>query len=263
MRFDDSIRERWTTTGEDTATCEIPEGWGQGRSVFGGLTGALAVSLAARTVPSDRQIRSANIHFLKQTSAGPVEGRVTTLRAGRSVSFIQVDLYQHDERILQSTQVWAVGRAGCTEIKAPPAAEQPPVETTKPLPNHPLLPEFLKHIDLRWTEGTPPFMGGDKAELRGYCKLASPGAGPEAVLALVDAWPCPSLSTLRKFAPASSVSWTVQFTGNSVVEGGWHPFESRTVQAAEGYHHMQGCLYDPSGRLIATSTQVAAVFDKG
>ena len=61
MKIDASLAERWSPQGENWAI-DAPEGWNQGRSLFGGLSGALAVSLARRVIEPERELRSVSFH---------------------------------------------------------------------------------------------------------------------------------------------------------------------------------------------------------
>jgi len=87
-----------------------------------------------------------------------------------------------------------------------------------------------------------------------------------ALLALIDAWPAPVLPTLRAFAPASTVRWTVQLLDAAAAAGdvdgcAWHHVRADTVAAADGFATVVGTLSAADGRPLAWSEQLVAVFD--
>ena len=107
-----------------------------------------------------------------------------------------------------------------------------------------------------------PFMGGDSSSLRGWCAHRTPHAGdPEAILALLDAWPAPVLQMGAAPFPASTVRWTCHFVEHALALGSAPVgYAADTVAAGEGYASFTARLgYD--GRLVAFAEQLVAVFD--
>src|SRR5688572_24370532 len=75
--------------GEDLVG-EAPDGWTQGRTLFGGLTAGMCAEAAARQLGEMPPLRSAQFAFLGP-AAGRLRFRVTRLRQGRSSTFVEVD----------------------------------------------------------------------------------------------------------------------------------------------------------------------------
>jgi len=254
----ETLAEQWKPDG-DEATWVLPETWGQGRAAFGGLTTAACLGLA-RSV-SDRTVRTVHTQFLNPLTPGPVRGRVETLREGRSTHVVEVRLYQND-RLAQTCSVSFVSaRADSTPVAGPPAPEMASASDAMQLPYIPgVTPEFTQHVEFRFAEPNFPYQGGKVARFAGYVRFTDDDelASHERTLALLDAWPCPTLAMLSKPAPASSVNWTAHLLAEPA--GGLHQFVYETRAAADGYSTAVGTLWDAQGRCVAWTEQTVAVF---
>ncbi len=259
--FDDSLQQGWQTR-DGVWVFDMPSGWMQGRSVFGGLTAAVGVALGRRQMGSSWALRTMNIHLVRPTVAGPTEGRVRVVREGKSVAFMQVNLLQDEQEVALLTLTFASARVEAMQVEASPRWQGPGPEALVELPYIPgLMPEFLQHMSLRWASGGPPFCGADAARYTGYCRFNTPVAGVAAVIGLLDAWPCPSLSLLSSPAPASTVSWTAHILRVPDDFDDWFAFSYETVVAEDGFHTVVGRLHGPDGRLVGWTEQLAVVFD--
>ena len=106
----------------------------------------------------------------------------------------------------------------------------------------------------------------------GWCRLRDGrgAASEERLLALVDAWPAAVLSRIDFPAPASSLTWAIEFVHPPAPAApaepagggtdGWWFYRSGTETAAGGYAHESAALWDPAGRLVALSRQVVVLF---
>lgn len=83
------------------------------------------------------------------------------------------------------------------------------------------------------------------------------------LIALIDAWPPTILQMLRWPAPASTMSWNLEFIHphGPVAGDDWFAYQADTRQAADGYCHSEANIWDTRGELIAISRQIIAVFD--
>ena len=68
--------------------------------------------------------------------------------------------------------------------------------------------------------------------------------------------------------PASTVTWMVDIVGrlpevaDTDAPGGYWWFEGDATAAADGYADVHGRIFDPSGRLVATSRQLVVEFSR-
>ncbi len=257
--LDPSLRERWRPDGARWRST-IPEGWLQGRSVFGGVSAALVVALGA-TLAEDRRLRTMSIHLVRPVLSGEVVGEVALIRAGRNVSFIEVRLLQGEAECARATLVYVVPNPEALHIPAPHAFPSTPPETLPAMPrNSVLIPEFVQHVEMRWLSGHPPFSGAEDGDFTGFCRFLGPAGGPEGLVALLDVWPAPPLSMLTRPAPASTVNWTAHLLEVPESLDDWCYYTYKTVAGEGGYHTCAGLLYDAKGVFLAYSEQLVALY---
>mgnify|MGYP001118931741 CR=1 FL=1 len=257
--LDSSLRERWRPDGT-RFLANFPEGWSQGRSVFGGVTAAMAVALGSK-LAEGRELRTVSIHLVRPTLAGEVQGEVALIRAGRNVSFIEVRLLQKEVECARATLVFVVPNPEALHIPAPLRVPTTSPDTLPAMPrNSALIPEFVQHVEMRWLSGYPPFSGAEDGDFTGYCRFVGPAGGPEGLVALLDVWPAPPLSMLTRPAPASTVSWTAHLIGVPESLDDWSYYSYKTVAGEGGYHTCAGRLYDAQGSLLAYSEQLVALY---
>ncbi len=261
MILDATLRDAWTQH-QDHASITIPEGWMQGRSIFGGLTAAAMAALARNAEPeADRSLRSASIQLLAPVLPGVTRGETTVLRRGRNITFVEVGILQSDVLLARSTMVFAKPLASAIKVAAPPKPETGDPDTFSAMPYiQGVTPEFTQKVDMRWAQGRPPFMGGTEAAFTGLFRYRVPLGDAEGVLALLDTYPAPSLSLLERPSPASTVSWTAHILAIPSTFEDWFTLRYETIAGSNGLHTVTGRLYDDAGTMVAWTEQLVAVF---
>lgn len=260
MPLNPSMRDRWVPS-EAGVTMDLPEGWGQGRSVFGGLTTAAGAALGHGVVEPGRTLRSVSSTMMRPVGPGRLAGSRRVLRTGRSATFVEVRLSQNGQECVVLQLVFVAPRPEAMRVDAPLREGLPDPEDHAVMPHAPgLMPEFVQHVEFRFVDGSPPFCGGAEARFGGYGRFRVPTAGAEGMLALLDLWPSPSLSMLSAPAPSSTVTWTAHLleTPDDLDAPTW--FEYETVAGAAGFHTLVGRLYTRAGRLIGWTEQLNVVF---
>lgn len=249
----------------DRASAEIPAGWGQGRTAFGGLVAAVALRALRQRVPEGRRLRGLQVAFVAPVQPGGVEIRLRELRHGGSASQLRAEVAQDGETACAVLASFGADRESRLAIPGPPRPETPPPESLPALPRAAgVVPEFTRHFEHRFATPTLPYTGTGDGTLRGWCRLrgAPEPAGPEHLAALVDCWPAPIVAVLTEPAPVSSLVWALELVDPDpeAPADGWWLFDGATDAAAHGYAHWRAALWDPSGRLAALSRQTAAVY---
>lgn len=266
MHFDDLIEKakQCSETGEHMA---IPASWGQGRTVFGGLSSALLYTVMRSHASDERVLRSLNTNFVGPLLVDvPFIFEVEILREGKSVS-------QLSARIIQNGQV-AVFQQGCF------GADRDSNINVKNNDNHimPLpdelprfsdvaqgAPNYTSHIDLALARGHLPFSSSKDSHTWGWMRFKqAPKQITDAhLICLVDAWPPGVLQMMSTPSPASSMMWNLEFIHphQPVSPEDWFAYQSHTRQAAEGYAHAQANIWNNKGQLVAVSRQSIAIFD--
>ncbi len=261
MKIDASFRDLWTQTG-DVWAFDLPQGWMQGRSVFGGLSAAAMAALGRRLVPDpERRLRSASIQLMAPAVSGGIEATASILREGRNISFVEVRLFQADVLVARTTLVFSRALESTLDVRPPPPPSVPGPEGLPALPfTLGLMPEFTQHVDMRWAEGSPPFMGSSEAAFTGLFRYRVPLGDVEGLLALLDTWPAPTLSLAKAPCPASTVTWTAHLLEIPSTFEDWFTMRYETTVGAHGLHTVQGRLYDRAGTMVGWSEQLVAVF---
>jgi len=95
-----------TINSNDDWSVEITDNWMQGRTTYGGLSAALCLRTVEKSYPDLPPLRSAQVNFI-----GPVGGPVTiksqVMRQGRSVAYIEAEMF--GEKGLATQAVFCFG----------------------------------------------------------------------------------------------------------------------------------------------------------
>ncbi len=263
MEFNANLRKAWSQDDDGTWHMTMPDGWNQGRSVFGGLTTAAAAGLGLRVINPERRLRTFQAQLLRPATPGPIQGTATITREGRNVTFLRASLTQNDKAVINLDMVFVKERDSTVHVEPEPVWEGPDPETLPEMPYiEGITPQMTQHIAFRWVTQNYPFMGQPQKRLAGYFKLRVPTGDEEGIIGLLDAWPTPTLSMVRKPTPSSTVTWTAHLRQiPKDLSNGWCAFEYETVFAQNGFHTIIGRLHAPDGTLIASTEQLVGVFD--
>jgi len=250
-----------------SASCavQITKEWSQGRAGYGGLIAALVYQAMEKRILDGRPVRNLQISFIGPVSfEEPLEIETDILREGKSVSQIFGRGVQNGQ-----TQITIVGSFGHSRDS------QLLIEHDKKIfPENPeellvmpyvegKFPAFTKFFDLRYVTAFP-FAGSSDTSLRGFVKFKSPQdkMGIAQLIGLVDAWPPTPLPMLDKPAPASSLSWTIEFMQPQPALGvdDYCQYESETTHASNGYGNTRAMIRNMNGELLAISSQTVTIF---
>lgn len=249
---------------DESWTFEVTEDWLQGRAAFGGLLAAFAICAMRAEVEAELPLRSLQISFLGPAPPGEVTVRSAVLRRGGSVSFVDAQLSTDDGPVATVLGIFGAPRSSALQLDGPVADSTPAAPELQEIPLIPgLTPQFLEHLRLGWVGGGLPYTGSSEPSTELLLKLREHRVSGEIELAVLsDAPPTPGISMLSKPAPASSITWTLEYLG--VVEpattDGWWRFQSAAEWAADGYLTQTATLFAPDGRAVTRSHQLVAVY---
>ena len=247
----------------------IDRSWGQGRSVFGGLSAALVLShIEAQTGLTDKDLRAINIHF-----CGPIVSEeecqlsYQVLSQGKSIYQIQGQLVQNGQVKTQLMACFGSQRLSNAVIKQPRDCELPTIDKGFKFPYMKgITPELVQKIDMRLTSKDMPFSDSKDSQVNGWMRFeVQPETFSDAgILALIDAWPPAILTTLKQPAPASTITWNIEFIQprQALKKDDYLYYDCQVIQAELGYAHTEGRVYHPNGELLALSRQLVGVYDK-
>ncbi len=262
MEAFDQVLQRITPAAEQTL--ELPEGWGQGRALFGGLTAAIAWQHGQAGAAADQQLRAMTVSFVAPVLAGPANLQRRVLRQGKNVTQIAVDIVQAGEVVLAALLTYGSARSSQVNVTDTPEPQSAAPDAGTPFPATKFLPEFARAFDYRVTVGGLPFSGNKSREFGGFMRfreLEKP-ITIGTFLGLVDAWPPAVLPHLTELAPASSLTWTIEFPTQlpqQLTSEWWH-YVATIDYAADGYGHTHAHIWDSQGQLVAISRQTVTVF---
>ncbi|MFN3713091.1 MAG: acyl-CoA thioesterase [Alcanivoracaceae bacterium] len=244
---------------------QVPSGWTQGRALFGGLLAALMYRALEQQIGDDIPVRSITVSFVAPASEGDLTCSAEVLRRGKSVVQGQCRAVQNGQVVAVLLASYGVARSSGVQVNSCPApAFKGPDESVKLPWIEGVTPAFTRHYDFRWAFGGLPFSGVAKADIGGWLREQSARDRVDIadLLGVVDSWPPAVLPVLRQPAPASSMTWTVEFMPGATAGSGkqWWQYLAETEFAAEGYVHTRARLWDQSGSLIAISRQTVTVF---
>jgi acyl-CoA thioesterase len=114
---------------EDGFVVAVAENWRQGRTLYGGISAALCVECAMRSVSDLPPLRSAQFSFI-----APVVGEVrivpSVLRRGKTAVFMAADLFVEDHLAVRGTLCFGASRASISGM--PQASRCLPADNVSP-----------------------------------------------------------------------------------------------------------------------------------
>ena len=123
----------------------------------------------------------------------------------------------------------------------------------------------MQHFDLRWSEGPPPYSGGEGFVTSIHLRLAGDEAASlsaelQTVL-LADLPPTPVIGQLTQPSAHSSVTWALELRPvDAGLPQGWWRTDNESLMVDGGYVNHRALLWAPGGQLAAYGSQVVAVF---
>lgn len=244
----------------------VPDAWGQGRTVLGGLSAAMAFRVMRDKVAADRPLRSLNVSFVGPLATEQDFGfQVEVLRSGKYVTQAAARVIQNGDVCLALLASFGDRRDTVTSAEA---SETVPFDMpAKPtlFPYIPAVtPQFFQQIEMTLLDGGFPFSGSKTSHHGGFMRFKDqPNEWSEAhLIALIDTWPPTLLQQLKTPAPASTLTWNLEFLHphRPLNSDAWFAYRAVTRQAGEGYGHTDANVWDAHGELIAVSRQTITVF---
>lgn len=249
------------------ATLSVPDSWSQGRTVFGGLTAAILNRAMTSELSPDKRMRVQTTQFIGPLLVdAPFSVQVEHLRDGKNVTQLQANIVQDGDIVAQGLAAFGGDRESKVRVQAEARTDLSVPKKPNWIPQIPkVTPKFFRHIEIHIEQGGMPFTGKKTSHYRGAMRFKS---APEVLddahlLALIDAWPPAVLQLLRWPAPASTLSWNVEYLHPHPTLKGtdWLYYDCTTRQAADGYAHTEATVQAPDGTLLALARQTITVFD--
>lgn len=239
----------------------IPSDWMQGRSVFGGLQGGVALQ-AMRTLVPDMPLRTLQATFMSPMQGDTLTARASVLRAGKNTMHVEARLVEGEQTLGVVIAVFGVGRPSVVNrTMTQPVVDAQSVRPFRYVPG--VTPPFTQFFSASWLRGGFPFTGSDQPESIVQLGMHDDGVSTELhVLALADFIPPVGLSMLSEPAAGSTLTWMLEFLTPEISGlplSGWR-VDAEMQAAAEGYTSQTVTLWGPAAQPIALSRQSMVIF---
>jgi len=267
MQIDDYIALAKTHIEQPNVLFHVDTKWAQGRTLYGGLSACMLYAAAREYVEPARLLRSMSTNFVGPLlSANDFSIQVEIIRAGKNVSQLQARALQDGKICVVSQFCFGEDRASKIKVVNNDAHNMQPPKKAKFIPQIPkVTPKFLRHFDLAIEHGGIPFTGKKDSHYYGWMRYKTPPKemSDAHIIGIIDTWPPTLLQMMKWPAPASTVSWNLEFIHphRPILASDWFAYKADTRQAAGGYGHTEATIWDSHGEVIALSRQTVAVFD--
>lgn len=242
-----------------------PASWCQGRTAFGGLSSAFALQAMSLNVEPSRKLRSVNVNFIAPLLPDQdFSLTCTKLRESKNSSQFLVTLTQNEQTCLLVQGLYAKDKASEITVPCTHTMALKPVDPARILPyQEGVMPAFFQHVNLNIQQGNMPFTQATSSHLAGWMKLKQQQQPYQDthILTLMDAWPPTQLQLYPCPAPASTMTWYVEFINHPTLAcDQWLGYDVKTVQAQNGYGFEEGEIWSQDGTLLALTRQTVALF---
>jgi len=245
----------------DAWVAKPTEDWLQGRTLYGGLSAALALRACELAVPGLPPLRAGQIAYI-----GPAAGEVrmvpTVIRQGKSVTFMGCDLVSGGALALRALFAFGGSRESAFSAVAPPPPEFRPPDMCEPIWPKGMGPAFASHLNQRLAGRLRPFSAADRGELLVWVKHAEPVTpGQVALVAMGDALPPASFTRFTQPAMISTMTWSFDLFDPGDADGsGWLLLHSKDDGVGDGYAGQDMGMWDEAGRPLMRGRQSVAIF---
>jgi len=251
------------TAGDGLWTATIAPGWDIGSNANGGYLLAIAArALVGATNRPDPVTITA--HYLSPGKPGPVEITTSIVKEGRRFATATATLSANGRAVLIALGTLGdLGEAtNGPELVDVAPPDLPPPDACIALEDTTFAPPFVSQVEIRLHPDDASYATGDRSGrplIRGWFRLrhAEP-LDTVALLCAVDAFPPTAFNT-----GVLTAGWTPTVELTAHVRGrpepGWLRCRFATHFLTRGFLEEEGEVWDPTGRLVAQSRQLALV----
>ena len=249
------------TREKDVFRAKPSDEWRQGRTLFGGLSAALAVSAAQKAIPALPPLRSAHFTFTGP-AIGELELTPRLLRRGKSTAFVEVHGQSENEAALTAMLVFGSARRSSHHYRSLPMPDVPPPAYLPAFFDEPFAPQFSRQFDAHFAGGALPVSGAETPEFFLWVRHRDHAAPDEvaSIIALGDVAPPGAMTMFVTPAPISTITWSVDVLADNFTGFGWHLIQVVAESVGEGYSSQRMTLWHSNGTAIFAARQSVAVF---
>ncbi len=241
----------------ETLGWDVPEGWGNGRTTFGGLQQAALIRAMEREAEGQR-IRTLSAMLCGPLAPGVAEVRIEVVRRGSKTTAMTAALVQGGEVKTHAFGFFGARRvddADWCDVSAPEAPSWHELEEAV-MPTPPA-PEFTARMHF-WPVYGFPYSGSSARSVVCWSRPRDAGVWDAArVAATADAiWPVP-LTVQTDFRPLATVTSRLQFLHHLADLPSDEPLLVRCESpvSVDGYTSERREIWTADGRLAAINEQ--------
>ena len=245
-------------------TTILDEQWSQGRSAFGGISAAFAITAMKKLVPVGTPLRSLSVSFIAPILPGSVSVKTTIIRKGKNVTQIESSVLCNDNICLRAMAAFGNPRK-TYEVKSDKNFKPKPRGSGVNFEDYASkTPRFLQFFEGEWVNNVLPFAGKLSRNIEMWVRhnIDLSQFQEEKLITICDIPPPVILSHFKKPpVPSSSLTWSLDFVIPPFeILSDWFFLEFFVDAAANGYTQQSGNIYDEEGRLCALSRQCMVYF---
>ena len=249
----------------ESSTTSFGDHWSQGRSAFGGIVTAFAVTGMRKLLNSPQPMRSLMVSFIAPVPPGEVRVDAKVQRQGKNVTQMSANLVCDENVCLQAMGVFGNPRQGISLSSTQdfkPSPREHGVAFTEYVKRQPI---FLRYFEGYWMDGNMPFSGSNSRHMNLWVRHRADHIdfATEKLVTIADIPPPVILTYFDKPPiPSSSLTWSLEFViPPEMIKSEWFYLEFTVEAAAAGYTQQSGKIFDESGQLCALSRQCMVYFN--
>ncbi|WP_176593986.1 thioesterase family protein [Sphingobium sp. EM0848] len=241
-------------------TMMAPDGWRQGRTLFGGASAALAVEAACRTLDGAPPLKSAQFAFIGPTM-GELDITVREVRRGKNSIIAIVEIAADGAPALGGFLFFAAEResAFAHDRLSPPDVPLP--QACSDLKQLVRMSRYSANLDMRLAGGAAPFSDAAVPEILAWVRRIQdePASSAARLILLADSLPPAATVPMRDPCPGSSMNWSVEFMSQQPATD-WHLFRSTSDYSRGGYSIQTMTLWDGAGNPMVAGRQHVTLY---
>lgn len=249
---------RAATPAENGFEADIPDGWLQGRTAYGGLSAAMALEAARNASPDMPPLRSAQISYVGPL-AGPVSVQPHLLRRGKNAAFVRCDVTGEAGLGLSAMFVFMNSLTSHVDVDL---SLVPDIPGPRPAGGgHGVVPNFFTN-NFNWSDAWPKPDEPEPDVSRWVQLKDREGLDPMVeLIAIGDALPPAASPLMQQWGPISTMTWLVNLlTPEPQTRDGWWLIRATASYARNGCSSQAMHIWNADGKPIATAMQSVALF---
>lgn len=248
----------------DAFVIDAPEDWAQGRTLYGGMTAALAYEAVRRGLGDLGPLRSAQFTFI-----GPASGRLrfeaSLLRRGRSSALVACEGLNADGAVARATFVFGVARESGVrhDFLQMPDVPAPEALTSFRKEGASAPRGFWNNFETRIAQGGRLYdTSAPRPAFSVWTRFLDVGAADPmtALLAIADCLPPAAMVHFAEPSPISTMTWTVDVLAQPQNLDGWMLLYASSEHAGDGYSMQSMMMWSADGVPLAVGRQTVAIF---